>query len=121
MRRLLLANLALLALAACKPAGVTEADRLCARAAAMFDRCESRDEATAQQWELVIDRWRGLCRATFTGETKQLLPDALALWRDLSDEVKGSLREQASCAANAASCEQYAACDRDRERRRGRP
>ena len=73
----------------------------------------------AQQWELVIDRWRGLCRAVFTGETKQLLPDALALWRDFSDELKAGLREQASCAANAASCEQYAACDSDRPSRPG--
>jgi hypothetical protein len=100
------------ALAACKPGGVGETDRLCARAAAMFDRCESRDGMTAQQWELAIDRWRGLCRAVFTGETRQLLPDGLAIWTEMSDDVKRSLREQASCGAEADTCERYAACDK---------
>lgn len=100
------------ALAACKPGGVGETDRLCARAAAMYDRCESRDGMTAQQWELAIDRWRGLCRAVFTGETRQLLPDGLAIWAEMSDDVKRALREQASCAAEADTCERYAACDK---------
>jgi len=111
MRRLLLAQL-LLVVAACKPGGVGEADRLCARAAAMFERCESRDGMNPQQWELVIDRWRGLCRATYTGETRQLLPDGAAIWNEMSAAVKLALRDQAACAARAETCEQYAACDR---------
>jgi hypothetical protein len=107
MRRLLIAHLAL---AACRPGGVGDADRLCARAAAMYDRCESRDDLNAQQWELVIDRWRGLCRAAFTGETRQLLPDGLAIWNVMTDHVRASVREQAACAARAATCPEYAAC-----------
>ena len=78
----------------------------------MYDRCESRDGMTLQQWELVIDRWRGLCRAAFTGETRQLLPDGLALWEQMADEARRGLREQAECAAAAADCARYAACDK---------
>ena len=107
-----LALAACAALAACKPGGVGKADQLCARAAAMYDRCESRDGMTPQQWELVIDRWRGLCRAALTGETRQLLPDGAAIWRDMPDEVKVELREQAVCAAEATACPQYAACEK---------
>lgn len=102
-----------LAPSACKPGGVSEAQRLCARAAAMYDQCEARDGMRAQRWELVIDRWRGLCRAAFTGETDQLLPAGLAIWDGMSDEVKAGLREQAACAASSASCPQYATCDKD--------
>ena len=117
MRRLPLARLACLALiavaaAACNPGGVTETDRLCARAAAMYERCESRDGMTSQQWELGLDRWRGLCRAAFTGETRQLLPDGLAIWEQMTDDVKRGLREQASCGAGAPDCARYAACDK---------
>jgi hypothetical protein len=107
-----LALAACAALAACKPGGVGKMDELCARAAAMYDRCESRDGMTPQQWELGLDRWRSLCRAAFTGETRQLLPDAAAIWREMSDEVKLGLREQASCAAEATTCPQYAACEK---------
>jgi hypothetical protein len=112
MRCSWLASLALLAAAACKPGGVTETDQLCARAAAMYEKCESHEGMTAQQWELGLDRWRGLCRAAFTGETKQLLPDGLSLWNQMSDDVKRGLREQAQCAADAKTCPAYAACDR---------
>ena len=70
--------LVLVLVAGCKP-GMTAADELCARAAAIYDRCESHDGTTAQQWELTIDRWRGLCRAALTGQTKQLLPDGLVV------------------------------------------
>jgi hypothetical protein len=121
MRRRLLAPLALaglglglagLALAGCQPGGVGASDKLCAQAAEMYARCESRDELTAQQWELVIDRWRGLCRAALTGETRQLLPDGAAIWAEMTDDVKDALREQARCAAKATTCEQYAACDK---------
>lgn len=100
------------ALAACTPGGVGKMDELCARAAAMYDRCESHDGMTPQQWELGLDRWRGLCRAVFTGETRQLLPDGLAIWQEMADEVKRDLREQAACAAEATTCPQYAACEK---------
>lgn len=106
MRRALL----LLVIAGCTPGGVGPAEELCAKAAVMYERCESRDELDAQRWELVIDRWRGMCRASITGETKQLLPDALALWHQLPDDVKAGLREQAECSAKAKTCAEYAAC-----------
>jgi hypothetical protein len=103
--------LVLLLVAGCKP-GVTAADELCAKAAAIYDRCESHSENTAQQWELVIDRWRGLCRAALTGETKQLLPDGLAIWNDMADDVRAGLKLKAECTGAATTCEQYTACDK---------
>lgn len=117
MSRLLLARLGSIAIVAagaagCKPGGVTSTHELCARAAAMYERCEERGGMTPQQWELGLDRWRGLCRAAFTGETRQLLPDGLALWEQMSDEARRGLRDQATCAAAAADCARYAACDR---------
>lgn len=112
MDRRSLLLVALLAAAACKPGGVTETDQLCARAAAMYEKCESHAGMTPQQWELGLDRWRGLCRAAFTGETKQLLPNGLALWDQMSDDDKRGLREQAQCAVDAKTCEQYAGCDK---------
>lgn len=108
----LVALVALAGLAGCQPGGVRPADKLCAHAAEMYERCESRDGLTAQQWELTIDRWRGLCRAAITGETRQLLPDGAAIWAEMTDDVKDALREQARCAAKATTCEQYAACDK---------
>lgn len=102
---------ALVAVGACKPGGVTQTNQLCAKAAAMYERCESREGMHKQEWELVLDRWRGLCRAVITGETEQLLPDALAMFYDMPDEVKAGLRVQAECAAKSTTCEQYAACD----------
>ena len=108
MRRLLCA---LVMIAGCKPGGVSEADRLCARAAAMFAKCEPGAGQPAQDWELVVDRWRGLCRAVFTGETRQLLPDALSIWTEMTDEVKAGLREQAECTSRTSTCPQYAACE----------
>lgn len=109
MRPLLLAiSLA----AACKPGGVTQADEQCAKAAAIYDQCESHTDQTAQQWELVIDRWRGLCRAAMTGQTKQLLPDGLQIWNAMADDVRAGLRLQAECMSRATTCDQYAACDK---------
>ena len=102
---------ALVLMAGCKPGGVGSADELCARAAAMYARCEPRDGMNAQQWELVIDRWRGLCRASITGEVRQLLPDGLALWNDMEPEVRAGLRVQAECTQAATTCEQYKACE----------
>lgn len=116
LRAMALAGLASFAafapLAACKPGGVGEPNSLCARAAAMYAKCESSEGMSAQDWELVIDRWRGLCRAVITGETKQLLPDALQLWEGMDDEVKLALRTQAECTAQATTCPQYAACEK---------
>lgn len=103
--------LALLLVAGCKP-DVSAADELCANAAAIYDRCESHGGNTKLQWELVIDRWRGLCRAALTGQTKQLLPDGLAIWNDMADDVRAGLKLTAECTARAATCEQYAACDK---------
>jgi hypothetical protein len=103
--------LVLLLVAGCKPS-MSATDELCAKAAAIYDRCESHDGNTAQQWELTIDRWRGLCRAALTGETKQLLPDGLAIWNDMADDVRAGLRLKAECTGAATSCEQYAACDK---------
>jgi hypothetical protein len=91
---------------------MTAARELCAKAAAIYDRCESRGTNDAQQWELVIDRWRGLCRAALTGETKQLLPDGLAIWNGMADDERAGLKQQAECTAAAATCDQYAACDK---------
>jgi hypothetical protein len=102
----------LVAIAACKPGGGSKPKELCAGAAAMYEKCESRGDLDAQQWELVIDRWRGLCRAVMTGETKQLLPDGLALFSEMTDGTKQQLRAQAECAAAATDCPQYAACSK---------
>jgi hypothetical protein len=100
------------AVAACKPGGGSQPKELCAKAAAMYERCESRGDLDAQQWEIVIDRWRGLCRAVITGETKQLLPDALAVFQEMTDGTKQQLRTQAECSAAATECTQYAACSK---------
>ena len=78
MRSMLL----VVALVACKGGGVSKEQETCAKAAAMFERCEelSTEGSDAKlQNELTVDRWRGLCRAVLTGETKQLLPNALRL------------------------------------------
>lgn len=103
--------LAVLLVAGCTP-GVTAADELCAKAAAIYDRCEAQDASTAQQRELEVDRWRGLCRAALTGQTKQLLPDGLAIWTAMADDVRAGLKLQAECSAAATTCEQYAACSK---------
>src|SRR6185369_16191920 len=79
MRCLLLLVLA----AACKPGGVSGAQETCAKAGAMFEKCEDFGSATPLQHDLMVDRWRGLCRAVFTGETKQLMPNALEVWQSL--------------------------------------
>jgi hypothetical protein len=102
-------------LAACKPGGVTKEQELCAKAAAMFDKCEQLDLGSgsdaALSRELTIDRWRGLCRAVFTGQTDQLMPNARELYHAMDDGTKAGLRVQAECAAKATSCVEYAKCD----------
>lgn len=106
-----IALLVLVACASCQPGGVKRSDELCARAGAMYARCETRDGMDALQWDLVIDRWRSLCRAAITGETKQLLPDALAIWSEMGDDVRAGMRVQAECTAAARTCDDYRRCD----------
>src|SRR5690606_31945296 len=109
MRRALV--LALL-FAGCK-APVSKEQALCAKAGAMFEQCEQFDETgsdAALTKELMIDRWRGLCRAVLTGETAQLMGNARELYHSLDDATKAGLRLQAECQAKATSCDEYARC-----------
>ena len=94
-----------------KPGGVTNVDELCAKATAMYAKCEYDKTMHPQAWELVLDRWRGLCRAVITGETKQLLPDGLQMYSEMSDDTRLGLRQQAECTARTTTCEQYHACE----------
>jgi len=112
--RVQLASLVAL-VAACKPGDVGAVQELCARAATMYDRCEPHGDVKGQAWEIVLDRWRGLCRASITGATDQLLPNARALWNELPDDVRAGLRVQAECGAAATTCDAYRACDQDAE------
>jgi hypothetical protein len=108
MRRVLLLAL----VAACKPGGVSGAQETCARAGAMFEKCEDFGSATPLQHDLMVDRWRGLCRAVFAGETKQLMPNALELWQSLDDESRAGLKLEAECQAKAATCDVYRTCEK---------
>lgn len=107
--------LLLLVLVACKPGGVTKEQELCAKAAAKFDECEQLDFGSGSDAklsrELTIDRWRGLCRAVYTGKTDQLMPNARELYHAMDEGTKAGLRVQAECAAKATSCVEYAKCD----------
>jgi hypothetical protein len=105
-------RVALLFVLACKPAGVKTTDQLCAKATAIYAKCEQQQGMHPQEWELVLDRWRGLCRAVITGETKQLLPDALQMYTEMSDEVRAGLRVQAECTSRATTCDEYRACEK---------
>ncbi len=98
--------------AGCTPGGKRNVEEQCAKATAMYAKCEDRGGLDAQAWELTLDRWRGLCRAVITGETKQLLPDGLQMYTEMSDEIRAGLRQQAECTAKTTTCEQYRACDR---------
>lgn len=102
-----------LALAGCK-SPTSSAQELCAKAAAMFEKCESFDETgsdAALTKELMLDRWRGLCRAVHTGKTEQLMQNTRELFESMDEETKAGLRVQAECAAKAATCGDYAKCD----------
>jgi hypothetical protein len=102
-------------LVACKGGGVSKEQELCAKAAAMFERCEelsAEGSDAKKQNELTVDRWRGLCRAVITGETKQLLPNALELYNSMDEGTKAGLRVQAECTANTTTCSEYAACSK---------
>jgi hypothetical protein len=100
--------------AGCKQ-GVSKEQELCARAAAMFEKCEQLDLGSGSDApltkELMLDRWRGLCRAAFTGETAQLMQNSRELWNAMDDATKAGLRVQAECTAKATSCDEYKKCD----------
>ena len=110
MRSLLI----LAALVACKGGGVSKEQEVCAKAAAMFEKCEDLGSGSEVKLEssLTVDRWRGLCRAVLTGETKQLMPNALELYNAMDDGTKAGLRQQAECTAKATTCSEYAACSK---------
>jgi hypothetical protein len=105
-------RVALVLLVACKPAGVKNTDELCAKATKMYAQCEKREGMQAMEWDLVLDRWSSLCRAVLTGETKQLLPDALQIYAEMSDEVRAGLKVQAECTSVAKTCDEYRACEK---------
>ncbi len=96
--------------AGCKPGGVSREQELCAAAAMKFSECEDTGSADAIQREIVIDRWRGLCRAVFSGKTDQMFPDVVQLFEAMDDATKAGLREQAECTSKAKTCVEYAAC-----------
>jgi hypothetical protein len=101
------------ALVACKGGGVTPEQEVCAKAAAMFEKCETlaTEGSDAKLTnELTVDRWRGLCRAVLTGKTEQLLPNALELYNSMDEGTKAGLRVQAECTAKATTCAEYARC-----------
>ena len=100
----------LLALVACTPK-VSNDTELCAKAAAMYERCEKL-QGTKVERSLTVDRWRGLCRAVMSGESKHLMPDELALFESMDDSTRTDLRNEAQCEAQATDCTAYAACSK---------
>jgi uncharacterized protein YukE len=102
-----------LMMAACK-APTTKEQELCAKASAMFEKCESFDGSgsdAALTKALMIDRWRGLCRAVYTGKTEQLMQNARELYQSMDEATKAGLRVQAECTAKATTCADYAKCE----------
>ena len=59
----------------------------------------------------MIDRWRGLCRAVFTGKTEQLMPNARELYGAMDEATRAGLRLTAECTAKATTCDDYKKCD----------
>jgi hypothetical protein len=115
MRCILLLAALVHVLGACKGGGVTKAQEVCARAAEMFEQCEElATEGSDAKLEssLTVDRWRGLCRAVLTGETKQLMPNALELYNAMDEGTRAGLRVQAECTAKATTCAEYEACSK---------
>lgn len=106
------AAITLVLMAACKPGGVGETQELCARAAAMYDRCETDEGSSKLDRDLELDRWRSLCRAVITGDTDQMLPDSLQLYAAMDEETKAGLKLVAECQAKATTCDVYTACQR---------
>jgi hypothetical protein len=113
---LALAGVLVATIAACK-SQVTSDQELCARAAAMFERCEELDLGSgsdaALTRELMIDRWRGLCRAVRTGRIDHLMQNTRELYQAMDEGTRAGLRVQAECTARAATCAEYAACEAD--------
>jgi hypothetical protein len=105
-------TLLLALLTACKPGGVSGVQETCAQAGAMFEKCENFGSATPLEHDLMVDRWRGLCRAVFTGETKQLMPNTLAVYQALDEAEREGLKLEATCSAKAKTCDAYAACQK---------
>jgi len=92
---------------------VSKEQALCAQAGAMFEKCEEFDGSgsdAALSKELMIDRWRGLCRAVLTGETAQLMANTRELYSTMDDATKAALKQQAECTAKATTCAEYAKC-----------
>lgn len=93
---------------------VTKEQALCARAAAMFEKCETFDGSgsdAALTKDLMLDRWRGLCRAVLTGKTEQLMPNTRELYQSMDEGTKAGLRLQAECTAKTTTCDDYAKCE----------
>lgn len=107
-------SLLVVALAACNGGGVSKEQEVCARAAAMFEKCEELGSGSDVKLanELTVDRWRGLCRAVLTGKTEHLMPNVLELYQSMDDGTKAGLRLQAECTAKATTCSEYAACSK---------
>ena len=100
----------IVALAACKPGGVSSAQEVCAKASAMFEKCEDFGSAAPLERDLMVDRWRGVCRALFTGETQQLMPNTLEMYRALEDDDRAALKTTAECTSKATTCLAYHGC-----------
>jgi hypothetical protein len=107
-------GIALVVLLGCT-ASTTKEQELCSKAAAMFERCEDLDQGSgsdaALTRELMIDRWRGLCRAVLTGKTAQLMKNSLELYNAMDEATKAGLRLTAECTAKATTCDEYKKCD----------
>lgn len=101
--------LLVLPLVACAPK-VSDDRALCSQVAAMFEKCESFGSLTKLERSLTVDRWRGLCRAVMSGETRQLMPETLTLFENMDDETRAGLREQVQCHAKVTTCAEYEAC-----------
>ena len=60
---------------------------------------------------ITVSSWCGLCRAVFTGETQQLMPNTLELFQALDEPSRAGLKIQAECTSKTATCLAYHACD----------
>jgi hypothetical protein len=103
---------ALLVAAACKPGGVSATQVECANAAAMFEQCEDFGMVKPIERDLMVDRWRGLCRAVLVGETAQLAANTREVFEALDDGERALLAQHAACMAWAPTCSWYANCER---------
>lgn len=76
----------------------------------MFEKCEDFGSAAPLERDLMVDRWRGVCRALFTGETAQLMPNSLEMYRALEDDDRAALKATAECTSKATTCLAYHGC-----------